>query len=123
MARGAILAVNDLNTRSALVLFVLAVGLGLAGCTKPSTARRSDAITYSQQGGPDLSGPRTPIAARTDAGAPYPSSDTPYEDAHGDAECTQDCSGHEAGYKWAEEHDVSDASECGGNSQSFMEGC
>jgi len=29
-------------------------------------------------------------------------------------------SGHSAGYEWAEENDVSD---CGGNSQSFIEGC
>lgn len=29
-------------------------------------------------------------------------------------------SGHSAGYEWAEENDVDD---CGGNSQSFIEGC
>jgi hypothetical protein len=37
--------------------------------------------------------------------------------------CTQDCSGHEAGFAWARENDVNDSSECGGNSQSFIEGC
>lgn len=37
--------------------------------------------------------------------------------------CTQDCSGHEAGFAWAQENDVADASDCGGNSQSFIEGC
>lgn len=37
--------------------------------------------------------------------------------------CTQDCSGHEAGYEWAEEHDIDDVDDCGGNSQSFIEGC
>ena len=37
--------------------------------------------------------------------------------------CTQDCSGHDAGYQWAEEHGVTDASECGGTSWSFEEGC
>jgi hypothetical protein len=31
-----------------------------------------------------------------------------------------DGSGHSAGYEWAEENDVDD---CGGNSQSFIEGC
>lgn len=50
-------------------------------------------------------------------------SETPYEDIHGSADCTEDCSGHEAGYKWAQEHDITDESECGGNSQSFIEGC
>jgi hypothetical protein len=37
--------------------------------------------------------------------------------------CTVDCSGHEAGYEWAEEHDIHDPDECGGKSQSFIEGC
>lgn len=37
--------------------------------------------------------------------------------------CTQDCSGHEAGYEWAEENDIEDPDDCGGNSYSFIEGC
>lgn len=37
--------------------------------------------------------------------------------------CTEDCSGHEAGFAWAQANDVADASDCGGNSQSFIEGC
>lgn len=37
--------------------------------------------------------------------------------------CTSDCSGHEAGYNWAEENGISSADECGGNSNSFIEGC
>jgi hypothetical protein len=38
-------------------------------------------------------------------------------------ECTEDCSGHEAGYNWAEENGIEDAGDCRGNSQSFIEGC
>lgn len=38
-------------------------------------------------------------------------------------QCTDDCSGHEAGYEWAEEQGISDPDECGGNSMSFEEGC
>ncbi len=38
-------------------------------------------------------------------------------------DCTEDCSGHEAGYSWAEENYVSDSYDCDGNSQSFIEGC
>src|SRR5215213_5833147 len=41
----------------------------------------------------------------------------------GGYDCTADCSGHAAGYKWAEEHSVSDPSDCGGSSNSFVEGC
>lgn len=38
-------------------------------------------------------------------------------------ECTDDCSGHEAGYNWAEEKGIIDPEDCGGNSSSFIEGC
>jgi hypothetical protein len=44
------------------------------------------------------------------------------EDFHG-YPCTIDCSGHEAGYGWAEEHGIHDPGDCGGNSNSFIEGC
>ncbi|OGC35682.1 hypothetical protein A2369_03180 [candidate division WS6 bacterium RIFOXYB1_FULL_33_15] len=38
-------------------------------------------------------------------------------------ECTEDCSGHEAGYSWAEENGIESKDYCTGNSQSFIEGC
>lgn len=41
----------------------------------------------------------------------------------GDEECTQDCSGHDAGHLWAEQRGITDPDECGGNSWSFVEGC
>lgn len=44
------------------------------------------------------------------------------EDFHGYS-CTQDCSGHEAGYEWARDKGISDPDECSGNSNSFAEGC
>ncbi len=37
--------------------------------------------------------------------------------------CTVDCSGHEAGYAWAQERGITDPDDCGGNSWSFIEGC
>lgn len=37
--------------------------------------------------------------------------------------CTVDCSGHEAGYTWAESRGVEHPDDCGGRSQSFIEGC
>ncbi len=37
--------------------------------------------------------------------------------------CTDDCSGHQAGYDWAQLHGVTDPAECDGDSQSFIEGC
>ncbi len=37
--------------------------------------------------------------------------------------CTFNCSGHEAGYNWAEDNDISNIYDCDGNSDSFNEGC
>ena len=37
--------------------------------------------------------------------------------------CTQDCSGHDAGFEWAKDNDIDDDADCGGNSESFIEGC
>jgi hypothetical protein len=43
----------------------------------------------------------------------------------GGYECTVDCSGHAAGYRWAEAHNITDESDCplSGNRTSFYEGC
>jgi hypothetical protein len=42
----------------------------------------------------------------------------------GDFDCTVDCSGHEAGYNWADPHGIDNEEDCpDGNSQSFHEGC
>lgn len=37
--------------------------------------------------------------------------------------CTSDCSGHRAGYEWAESRGIASPDECSGRSQSFIEGC
>jgi hypothetical protein len=38
--------------------------------------------------------------------------------------CTVDCSGYEAGYRWAEQHSIDDEDYCpDGDSESFHEGC
>jgi hypothetical protein len=42
--------------------------------------------------------------------------------------CTGDCSGHDTGYRWAEEHSIDDEDNCdtaadNSNSPSFGEGC
>jgi hypothetical protein len=41
---------------------------------------------------------------------------------HGYA-CTKDCSGHIAGYQWAEKHGITNSGNCGGKSLSFIQGC
>lgn len=37
--------------------------------------------------------------------------------------CTDDCSGHQAGYDWAGDNDIDDEDSCDTPSQSFNEGC
>lgn len=54
--------------------------------------------------------------------------DDPQPNTFAGYECTEDCSGHEAGYAWAEEQGVSDGEKCDAagdhsNSPSFAEGC
>ncbi len=43
--------------------------------------------------------------------------------AQWDTPCTDDCSGHDAGYQWAEDNAIGDADDCEGKSQSFIDGC
>lgn len=65
----------------------------------------------------DTSTPDPSYTSASDSGSS--SSDSEF---HG-YDCTQDCSGHEAGYRWAEEHDLTDEDDCDGKSESFIEGC
>jgi hypothetical protein len=46
-----------------------------------------------------------------------------YVEAEGDAECKGSCSGHEAGWRWAQHRQISDPAQCRGRSESFVEGC
>lgn len=38
-------------------------------------------------------------------------------------DCKGNCSGHRAGYNWAASKNITDSKDCGGNSNSFIEGC
>lgn len=59
------------------------------------------------------------LAAGLLAGTPVPA----LAQSFGRYPCTVDCSGHEAGYDWAQQKGISSTYGCGGNSQSFIEGC
>lgn len=37
--------------------------------------------------------------------------------------CTKDCSGHKAGYAWAQKKGITSPQQCGGSSRSFIAGC
>lgn len=47
----------------------------------------------------------------------------PYEDRHGVGACEHDCLMHEIGYQWAQKNGVTDAAQCGGDSEEMVEGC
>ena len=54
--------------------------------------------------------------------------DRPYNNSFHGYDCTVDCSGHKAGYEWAEQHMIDDGEDCDragehSNSPSFAEGC
>jgi hypothetical protein len=53
------------------------------------------------------------------------SSNTTVAREFGGYECTDDCSGHAAGYRWAEDHAIDDEDGCplNGARYSFWEGC
>lgn len=109
-------------------LVAVAVVLGLIGLVA-FPGEKAPADDYAVEYDPSAAA----VVAAADAAAAAATAADPYagwsvvsggyEDRHGDAACTEDCSGHEAGYAWAEEQDISDAGDCGGTSQSFVEGC
>lgn len=51
-----------------------------------------------------------------------PIDNSEYVEKRGTADCTQDCSGHDAGYEWAEKYTICDTEYNNGNSESFNEG-
>ena len=53
----------------------------------------------------------------------HPAREITYKEVRGASDCTQNCSGHEAGWRWASHHRISDPNSCGGNSGSFRQGC
>ncbi len=45
-----------------------------------------------------------------------------FQDVGDTSRCTSDCSGHDAGFQWAQDNNVADTSDCSG-SGSFEDGC
>lgn len=82
--------------------------IALSSCAKPSPAPAKSRVvvgeTYDEydQRRDDLGGSQGTFAGKG---------------------CTEDCSGHEAGYEWAEDKGITDPDDCGGKSWSFIEGC
>jgi hypothetical protein len=97
-----------------LVLLVLAIGY----CSRADrTARTASAASATSPANDTIRGGETynQFDSRRDA------LNTGLYSAEN--ECTEDCSGHDAGRQWAEDNDINDPDECGGKSWSFEEGC
>lgn len=94
----------------------------LAKASSPTPSPRSSPAVRSQpdDNGTDEDSDSQPEDEDVRENADDEDSEAGYFHGH---RCTIDCSGHEAGYEWAEGHDIHDPDDCGGNSESFIEGC
>ena len=90
----------------ALLLFWLAAAMRAVTACGPSQQERADATAD-----------RAAVGARDAMRA------LTYEEVEGSVDCAKDCSGHTAGFAYAQEHDIEDDAECNSASDSFVEGC
>jgi hypothetical protein len=108
----------------------IAAGLGLLAlyyCTRPPEPKALGPIGLPGPGG-SIEGYPTPrwtsdVSADAETDAVADLAGTTFTDVGDSTSCTFDCGGHDAGYDWAQENEVTDPSDCGGNSASFIEGC
>jgi hypothetical protein len=126
----------DATTRSvALIFFAIALSVSLGGCDQHKSANSDPQNTTSSAGGNgDDTRSHDDSDESSDSGdgsnedsaqaaAVESLENESYEDVRGTDDCTEDCSGHEAGWEWAKQHEIFDESECSGDSDSFIEGC
>lgn len=116
---------NSIKKFNKLIFIIPAVFLAvfiLSGCSDSPTKTSPNTYNSSKVNTPTKAVPVSPPIRQTPIIEDYEPSDYDPQTFNGD-ECTDDCSGHEAGYNWAEEKGIDDPSDCGGNSTSFIEGC
>ena len=99
----------------------LALLLCAASCGRSASEEEDQHIAEGSSSILDPKGEFDEDSARADAVADV--SDMTFEDVGDTSSCTDDCSGHSAGFEWAKENTEGDASLCSGDSDSFVEGC
>lgn len=119
-------SVSRVSRPSRALLRTLAVAACLAAisaCEAPSNTnpRRNPQATLAAP--PTIPAPEAVQAAPAAKRGLRPEVPEPAGMTFAGDPCTVDCSGHEAGYQWAEDRGIADPEDCGGNSQSFIEGC
>lgn len=107
--------------RTAICTSAITAALSLAGCGSSSSTEADRHIVEGSSTVFNSKGKFDEDSARADAIADV--STLSFEDAGDTSDCTQDCSGHSAGFEWAKENAAGDPSMCSGNSDSFVEGC
>ena len=95
------------------------MALSLVGCDERSEGEKANVSLRELSA--NLQAKKRADTARADATGQL--SGSTYQDHFGTSDCNDDCSGHEAGFAWAQENDVTDPEYCGGKSRSFVEGC
>lgn len=106
-----------MNRRALAAL--IATAMMLHGCGQPDPA--ADSISVENADEADVGAAGLTVDASLDEQG-Y--SATPaYVELFSASECTDDCSGHNAGFDWARDKGITDPDDCGGDSRSFIEGC
>jgi len=114
----------------------------MATATLPACSRRdaasensdgANSVAAAAAAAADAAAAEASAAAAAAEASPPPGASSPliqgggsygdYVASHGTDDCTQDCSGHEAGYQWAGDNNITNADDCSGSSDSFVEGC
>jgi hypothetical protein len=111
------------QTRGAVAIFsALSLIASLRGCSNSQAASDDDETSLSDE---DSTGDSDEVKGGETYGAYDERRDEidPSPGQVGEYGCTQDCSGHDAGYRWASERGISSVDDCGGKSWSFEEGC
>lgn len=107
---------NASSKKSApFLLLICFFSLGVSACSESEVAEPGVAA-------PVLTTPPFDEDAARD-NAVQDSSALTFEEVGDTSTCTDDCSGHDAGFEWGKENDITNESDCGGNSTSFIEGC
>lgn len=105
---------SDNSGIGAIIGIVLLAAVAHQCSKEPSAVDATDASSGLSSA--EASERASEAAATAVSGTTYADQGEPYG-------CTEDCSGHEAGYEWAQENEITDPDECDGNSESFIEGC
>src|ERR1019366_5206854 len=95
----------------------------LPGSTPSRGSSRSSPEGASAAASSNPSSISRPPSTATAVGARTAMKGLTYKEVEGSVDCAEDCSGHNAGFAYAQEHDIEDDTGCKSGSASYVEGC